>query len=241
MKFALEMQDLHCRYPDGTEALQGFSASIGAGECVGLVGPNGAGKTTLLLTLAGFLLPDPGEIRLFGEKAAVDRADLLRSAIGFTFHNPDDQLFMPTVIEDICFGLLRQGVEGELAAERAKAMMDQMGILDLQHSFPGHLSAGQKHLAALAGILVMEPKIIALDEPTAFLDPYSRRQVIEITRRTAQTKLLVTHDLELVLELCSRVIIIFAGKNVSEGDPRVVLADREQMALYHLEVPCSLR
>jgi cobalt/nickel transport system ATP-binding protein len=241
MGIALEILDLHYRYPDGTKALRGFRAAIGENECVGLVGPNGAGKTTLLLALAGFLHPNAGEFRLLGESIPFTQTTLLRRAIGFSFSNPDDQLFMPTVLDDVCFGPLCQGQAQELATAQAREILTALGIGELQQHFPGHLSSGQKRLAALAGVLVMNPQILAFDEPTAFLDPYSRRQVARIIGKIPHTKLLVTHDLELVLDLCSKVIVIFDGQNVCEGMPSTVLGNDELMESYHLETPYSLR
>jgi cobalt/nickel transport system ATP-binding protein len=241
MGIALEMLGLHYRYPEGTEALRGFSASIGENECVGLVGPNGAGKTTLLLALAGFLHPYAGELKLLGESVPFTETARLRTAIGFTFSNPDDQLFMPTVLDDVCFGPLCQGQTPELARAQAEEILTALGISELRHHFPGHLSSGQKRLAALAGVLVTKPQILAFDEPTAFLDPYSRRQVVRIIGKIPHTKLLVTHDLELVLDLCTKVIVLFDGQNVCEGTPSAVLGDDELMERYHLETPYSLR
>ncbi len=237
----LEIRDLSYRYPDGAEALRGFCASLAENECIGLVGPNGAGKTTLLLVLAGCLRPSCGELKLLGETVPFDQVSRFRTAIGFTFHNPDDQLFMPTVFDDVCFGPLCQGQTPSLAAEKAKNILAALGIADLAKSFPGHLSSGQKRLAALAGVLVTEPKLLVLDEPTAFLDPYSRRQVMDIIKEIPKAKLLVTHDLELVLELCCKVIVMDRGQNVAAGRPDEVLLDADLMKRCHLEVPFSLR
>ena len=238
---ALEMQDLRFRYPDGTEALRGFSATVADGACVGIVGPNGAGKTTLALLLAGFLEPAAGEVRLFGRAITRDEIAQARTEIGFTFHDPDDQLFMPTVLEDVCFGPLCAGVSPDDAVHQARAMLAALEIENLAGRFPGHLSTGQKRLATLAGVLVMNPRVLVLDEPTAFLDPHARRQVLSHLQRLPQSKVLITHDLELVLELCSEVVVISGGRNVTAGPPRRVLADAALMEAHRLEVPHSLK
>jgi cobalt/nickel transport system ATP-binding protein len=235
----LEMEKLELTYHDGTKALKGFSASVGEGECVGLVGPNGAGKTTLVLALAGFLEPDAGQIRVHGEPLSAKSLPRIRQQIGFTFHDPDDQLFMPTVLEDVCFGPLNAG-QPDVEA-RARRMMETLEISGLADRFPGHLSAGQKRLATLAGVLIMNPSVLVLDEPTAFLDPHARRQVIEQLKKLSQARLIVTHDMELVLELCTKTIVISQGRNVAEGKPAEVLANAELMAAHRLEVPYSLK
>ncbi|HBA82784.1 MAG TPA: cobalt ABC transporter ATP-binding protein [Verrucomicrobia bacterium] len=239
MNAALEMEKLEFTYHDGTQALNGFSATIEEGECVGLVGPNGAGKTTLVLSLAGFLEPAAGQICVHGETLNARTLPHIRQQIGFTFHDPDDQLFMPTVLEDVCFGPLNAG-RSDVEAQ-ARCLLETLEISGLADRFPGHLSAGQKRLATLAGVLIMNPSVLVLDEPTAFLDPHARRQVIEHLRKLSPSRLIVTHDMELVLELCAKVIVISQGRNVAEGKPPGVLADAALMAAHRLEVPYSLR
>jgi cobalt/nickel transport system ATP-binding protein len=238
---ALEMRDLRFRYPDETEALRGFSAVVAEGECVGIVGPNGAGKTTLALLLAGFLEPGAGQVRLFGRAITPQEIGQARIEIGFTFHDPDDQLFMPTVLEDVCFGPLCAGVPPDDAVHQARAMLTALEIEDLAGRFPGHLSAGQKRLATLAGVLVMNPRVLVLDEPTAFLDPHARRQVLSHLQRLPQSKVLITHDLDLVVELCSGVVVMSAGRDVASGPPRQILADAGLIHTHRLEVPPLLR
>jgi cobalt/nickel transport system ATP-binding protein len=241
MNTALDIRDLQFSYPDGTEALRGFSAAVEEGACVGVVGPNGAGKTTLALLLAGFLEPAAGEIRLLGR--IVTRRDIAqaRAEIGFTFHDPDDQLFMPTVLEDVCFGPLCAGVPADEAVRRARHMLATLEIDDLSARFPGHLSSGQKRLATLAGVLVMNPRVLVLDEPTAFLDPHARRQVLAHLRALPQAKLVITHDLELVAELAGQVVVLSGGRDVASGPPASVLANTALMQAHRLEVPVSLR
>ncbi len=238
---ALDIRNAIFAYRDGTAALNGFSAAINAGECVALVGPNGAGKTTLTLMLAGFLEAAAGEIFVCGKKLSRDNLAALRSKIGFLFHDPDDQLFMPTLLDDVCFGLRNSGATATEAEARAREMLREFGLENAAAKFPGHLSAGQKRLATLAGVLVMKPEILVLDEPSALLDPYARRHVIDRLRALPMTRLIITHDLELVVELCPRVIVISAGRNVADGDPKTILSDAALMQQHRLEVPASLR
>ena len=241
MNPVLDIENVQFRYPDGTQALNGFSASVRDSACVGIVGPNGAGKTTLALLLAGFLEPDAGEIRLFDRVVTPKDIARTRSDIGFTFHDPDDQLFMPTVLEDVCFGPLCAGVPVDESLRLAQEILSAFEISDLAARFPGHLSSGQKRLATLAGVLVMNPKLLVLDEPTAFLDPHARRQVMRHLQRLPQPKLLITHDLELVLDLCTDVVVMSGGRAVAAGAPTAILADAPLIEAHRLEVPASLR
>lgn len=241
MNPVMEIDKAEFQYPDGTAALRGFSVCVDAGSRVGIVGPNGAGKTTLALLLAGFLEPAGGQIRYFGRTVTPRDMAGLRAEVGFTFHNPDDQLFMPTVFEDVSFGPLCAGVAKDEAIERVRTILADLEIADLGARFPGHLSAGQKRLATLAGVLVMRPKMLVLDEPTAFLDPHARRQVIGHLRRLPQPQLIITHDLELVAELCDRVVVMSEGRDVAAGQPADLLADAALMEAHRLEVPHSLR
>jgi energy-coupling factor transporter ATP-binding protein EcfA2 len=240
-KAALEIVGLRYRYPGGVEALRGVDLAVAPGECVGLVGPNGAGKTTLVLTLAGFCRPDAGQVRVQGialEPCALAR---VRAQVGFVFQNLDDQLFMPSVLEDVEFGPLKAGVPPATAHAQAHAILDEMGLGDLAGRFPGHLSAGQKRLATLAAVLVLQPALLVLDEPTSFLDPAARRRFMAHLAALPQARLLVTHDLEMVLELCTRVVLLADGQVVATGAPAALLAQEALLAAHHLEVPYSLR
>ena len=241
MSATLELYGIHFRYRDGTEALTGLSTRIDAGECVALVGPNGAGKTTLTLLLAGFLEPAAGEVRCFGERLDSTNLAAMRRRMGFVFHDPDDQLFMPTVLEDVAFGPRNAGVPADEAERQAREALAALGLTEDADRFPGHLSAGRKRLATLAGILVTKPEFTVFDEPTAMLDPWARRQVIEKLRALPMSRLIITHDLELVLDLCPRVLVMSAGRIVADGEPRAVLSDASLMASHRLEVPASLQ
>jgi cobalt/nickel transport system ATP-binding protein len=234
---ALQIEDLAFRYDDGTEALRGVSLSVAPGACAGIVGPNGAGKTTLVSVLAGFGTPRAGTIR-FGELTlGADTLAAVRAKVGFLFSNPDDQLFMPTVLEDTCFGPLAAGAEPGEAKRRAVALLEELGIGALAGKFPGHLSAGEKRLATLAGVLVMAPELIVLDEPSAFLDPHARRGLIALLAALPQTRLVITHDLELVVELCSQVHVLDRGEVVAAGEPSAILGDEALMRAHRLERP----
>lgn len=237
---ALELDNIHYQYRDGVMALQGLNIVVKEGQSVGIVGPNGAGKTTLLNVLAGFLKIKNGSIKLFGEELKKDEVSNLRENIGFLFQNADDQLFMPTVVEDVCFGPLVNGEDRTAVQRRAETILSTFGFSQILSRASGHLSAGEKRIAALASIIIMEPRIIALDEPTSTLDPWARRQLLNLLKTLPQTKLIITHDLSAVVECCDVVIIISEGRNVAAGAPRELLAKSKLLEQYRLEVPGEL-
>jgi cobalt/nickel transport system ATP-binding protein len=241
MTAALEIRDLHFRYPDGTAALRGVETRLEAGSCVGLVGPNGAGKTTLQMVLAGFLRPQRGAIHVEGKALTPETLTDIRRSVGFAFYNPDDQLFMPTVLEDVMFGPQCAGWPAADAEARARTLLADFEISELANRFPGHLSSGQKRRVALAAVLALDPHMLVLDEPTAFLDPHSRRQLIRLIGQMRHTRLIIAHDLELVLDLCSTVLVMSEGAVVAEGAPARIFSDRSLMERFKLEVPPSLR
>lgn len=224
-----------------TEVLRGVDLDLPAGSCTALVGPNGSGKTTLVNLLAGFHRPGSGRILLDGVAVDPRRPEALRTAIGFCFTDPDDQLFMPTLVEDVCFGPLCAGVDPHQALHRAEALLEEFGLLDLARRPPHHASAGQKRLACLAGVLACAPRALVLDEPSAFLDPLARRQVIRHLARLPQTRLVVTHDLDLALDLCDRACLLADGVIAATGAPRDLFADAALMEGHRLEVPAALR
>jgi len=231
------IENLSFNYPDGTPVLDHFSCSLTPGSRVGLLGSNGAGKTTLALILAGFLGPSQGRIMMDGQDLLAMPIEDRRRRLGFTFHNPDDQLFMPTVIDDVCFGPLNQGQAAGPVREQAMALLTRLEIADLAPRFPGHLSAGQKRLVALAGALILEPRLLVLDEPTAFLDPHARQHIMELLSGLAPTTLIITHDLDLAVDLCDQVIILHQGRAVTQGAPDGILSDAALMKRCHLAVP----
>jgi cobalt transport protein ATP-binding subunit len=236
----VRVSNLSYRYPNGRTALKSVSFSIEAGEKVALIGPNGAGKSTLLLHLNG-LLSGVGEIQIDG--IPLERKTLrdIRRRVGLVFQDPDDQLFMPTVLDDAAFGLLNQGMGWEEAAQRALHALEEVGMAEAAEYAPQHLSLGQKRRVALAGVLAMQPPVLALDEPTAGLDPRSRRQLIRLLERLPQTLLAATHDLEMALELCPRTLLVDDGTIVAQGETKTLFEDVSLMERHGLEQPFRLR
>ncbi len=258
---AVRVRGLEYCYPDGRYALRGVDVTIATGESVALVGPNGAGKSTLLLHLNGLL---PGKARgTIGHSHAVGgegrshrsrqtnvwveglevnerNALAVRQRVGLVFQDPDDQLFCNTVLEDVAFGPLNQGIS---SLEARAIALECLATVDLEAQAdrpPHHLSFGERKRACLAGVLACRPSVLVLDEPSANLDPRSRRRFIGLIRGLECTKLIATHDLELVLELCSRTVLIDAGRVVADGPSREILGDSELMDAHGLEQPLSL-
>ncbi len=213
----LEVEDLRFRYPDGAEALAGVNFRLQEGETVALLGPNGAGKTTFLYLLVGLLTRCQGRIQIGGQPVDSANIAFARRQIGLLFQDSNDQLFMPTVAEDVAFGPANAGCDEREVRRRVLQALTAVGLADLGERPPHHLSAGQKRLVALAGILVMEPKIILLDEPATFLDPPARAHLIETLRALPQAKIVVTHDIPLAQALAQRAVFFERGCVVAEG------------------------
>jgi cobalt/nickel transport system ATP-binding protein len=233
----LDVRGLAFAYPDGNQALYGVDLHVHRGERVALLGPNGAGKTTLVLHLNGILTAGAGTVAVSG--MPVEKANLqeIRRRVGVVFQDPDDQLFMPTVREDVAFGPANLGLRGpELDAAVTRAL-DLVGMQDFADRPPHHLSFGQRRRVAVATVLAMEPEILILDEPSSNLDPASRRELAEILRSLDVTILMVTHDLPYALELCERSVILDRGVIVADGATRDVLSDADLMAAHRLELP----
>jgi cobalt transport protein ATP-binding subunit len=227
-------------YPDGQVALRGVSLHLRAGETLGLLGANGAGKSTLLLHLNG-LLRGGGTIRI-GELPLNDRTlPQVRARVGLLFQNPDDQLFMPTVFEDVAFGPRNQGLPEAEVRRRVERALAVAGMSGAEQRPPHHLSLGQKKRVALASVLAMECEVLVLDEPTSGLDPRGRRDLARFLAELEQTRIIATHDLEFAVELCDRVAVLCEGEIAAVGDPREILGDAELMERTGLEVPHSLR
>lgn len=236
----LEMRQVSYRYGRDIAALREVSFRIGEGERVGLVGPNGAGKSTLLLHTNGTLRGD-GEVRV--DEAIVGKADrkqVLRQ-VGLLFQDPDDQLFLPSVREDVAFGPLAHGGDPSEVAERVERVLARLGLAELADRPPHDLSVGQKRAVALATVLVLEPSLLVLDEPSANLDPRAKRQLIALLRELEPALLVASHDMELVLALCDRVLLLDEGRLVADGPARKLLSDEDLMEKHGLEVPWSLR
>ncbi|NHC12832.1 energy-coupling factor ABC transporter ATP-binding protein [Motilibacter deserti] len=234
---ALEVQGLAYAYPDGHQALFGVDLRIERGERVALLGPNGAGKTTLVLHLNGIHTPGAGTVRVGGVQLAKDTVRDVRRRVGIVFQDPDDQLFLPTVREDVAFGPANLGLRGpalNAAVDRALAQVGMEGFADRP---PHHLSLGQRRRVAVATVLSMEPDILVLDEPTSNLDPASRRELSTVLRGLDPTLLLVTHDLPYALELCPRSVLLDGGVVVADGPTRELLSDEALLAAHRLELP----
>ena len=237
---AVETVNLTYRYPDGSEALRGISFTIEPGERVALIGPNGAGKSTLLLHLNG-LLPERPEgksaVNICGAAVVPENFSKVRKNIGLLFQDPDDQLFCPTVFEDVAFGPRQFGLAGEKLAEKVGAALAQVGLVGYEHRPPHHLSRGEKRRVCLAGVLICEPAVLALGEPTTDLDPRGRRELKALLRQLPAAQLIATHDLELVVENCTRAILLDRGTLIADGPPSALLADEELMLAHGLERP----
>lgn len=244
MSAAIEIRNLTYRYHDGTEALRGVSLEVTAGECVALLGPNGSGKSTLLLHLNGLLPEKPrsdASVRIFGQAITPENVRAIRRQVGLLFQDPDDQLFCATVEEDVAFGPLQLGLaESEVHARVEKALAG-VGLAGQGHRAAHHLSQGEKRRACLAGVLACEPSVLVLDEPTSDLDPRGRREFKALLKQIPATKLIATHDLEMVVELCSRAILLDHGAVVAQGGVRSLLNDEPLMLAHGLERPHILR
>ncbi|MDR1931958.1 MAG: energy-coupling factor ABC transporter ATP-binding protein [Spirochaetales bacterium] len=227
----IRAENLTVKYVPAEEAcaLRGVSFSVSAGERLALIGANGAGKSTLLLALVGAVPPASGGIVIDGipvEKKTLYEA---RGKAGMVFQNPDDQLFMPTVYEDIAFGPRNYGIEEDVISQRAARVLADLGIERLSGRMTAKLSGGEKRLVALAGVLVMLPSVLLLDEPSSFLDPRSRRRLIEILKGLPQTLMIATHDLALAQDLCDRIILLKEGRVAADGPAADILADTERL------------
>lgn len=212
----VDVRGLRYRYPDGTQAIDGVDFELQAGECVALFGANGSGKTTFVLHLNG-LLTGEGSIEICGVALKRDTLAGIRRKVGLVFQDSDEQLFMPTVLEDVAFGPMNLGMAPQEAMARAAKALEQVAMGAAIHKAPYHLSSGEKRRAAIAGVLVMEPEILVLDEPTTSLDPPGRRGLIDLLRRLPQAKILVTHDVEFATSLATRAVFFERGKVAGAG------------------------
>jgi len=241
---AINVMNLNFRYEDGTEALREISFHVRENETVGIIGPNGAGKSTLLLHLNG-LLPEvktePSSVSIFSEGITDISESLIRRSVGLLFQNPDDQLFCPTVYEDVAFGPQQFGFDEKSVREIVRGALKEVGLEGYENRLPHHLSGGEKQRVCLAGVLACQPKILALDEPTKELDPRGRRTLIEFLKKKPITIIIATHDLEMVVELCHRTIILDSGKLVADGSTHELLANERLMMEHGLEKPHSLQ
>ncbi len=243
MTAALELRHVSFRFDDRTPALVDVSFSLAHGERVALIGPNGAGKSTLLLHLAG-ILPEregagrgTGEVVVFGETLGPRTLDAARRQVGLLFQDPDDQLFCPSVGDDVAYGPRQLGLDGEVLQRRVTEALAKVGLAGFERRQPHRLSGGEKKRVGLAGLLAYEPGILAFDEPTSGLDPRARRQLISVLEGLEATQIFATHDLALAAETCSRTILVDAGRVVADGPTRELLRDDERMRAHGLESP----
>jgi cobalt/nickel transport system ATP-binding protein len=238
---AVAVEAMSYAYSKGLTALQGVSFTVRPGESVGLVGPNGAGKTTLFLCLAGVLGVKAGMARLAGlDPANPEERRQLPAKVGVVFQNSDDQLFQATVIDDVAFGPLNLGLDIDETRRRVTAALREVGLAGMEQRVPYHLSGGEKRRVAVAGVLAMQPGILLLDEPSMYLDPRGRRDLIHLINRLPVTKIIASHDLEMIRETCTRILMLDAGCLVAEGPVREILANAALMNAHGLEVPHSL-
>lgn len=237
----VEVQELQFRYPDHTRALGGISFRIGHGESVAIVGANGAGKSTLLLHLNGYLTPTEGKVRIGDYLLTPATIREARRTVGMVFQDPDDQLFMPTVFDDVAFGPLNLGLPPQDVEKRVEEALSQMDVSHLRDRPPFRLSGGEKRAVAIASVLSMSPDILVMDEPTTGLDPRARRLLIERLATFEHTKIIATHDLDLVLDLCRRTIVIHEGRVTADGPAAEIFADEQLLAESHLEKPLRMQ
>ncbi|HUI08860.1 MAG TPA: ABC transporter ATP-binding protein [Bacteroidota bacterium] len=241
---ALEVSSLSYSYPDGKPALRDVSLYADEGECVGIIGPNGAGKSTLLLHLNGILPEDErprGEVRVCGSPVTPGSLREVHRLVGLLFQDPDDQLFCPTVYEDVAFGPSQFGLpQGEIPRIVAEALR-QVGLEGFERRSPHHLSGGEKQRVCLAGILACQPRVLVLDEPTSDLDPRGRRELASLIRNLGATRIIASHDLELVVDLCSRVYLLDGGEVITSGPSAEILSNEPLMLAHGLEKPHSLQ
>jgi len=238
MSDVIVAENVSYTYPDGTEALRGVSLRAKEGERIGLVGPNGAGKSTLLLHLNGLLLGS-GRIEVCGIPVTDGRLQEVRLKVGLVFQDPDDQLFMPTVFDDVAFGPLNMDLDRAEVERRVEQALREVDMLHVADRCPHHLSFGERKRVCIATVLAMSSEVLALDEPTTNLDPRHRRQLINLLKGFNLTMLVASHDLDAVLDLCDRVVLLDAGTVVADGPSEQILTDRALLEAHGLELPLS--
>jgi cobalt/nickel transport system ATP-binding protein len=239
-ELSLQIKDLAYAYPDGHQALFGVNLDLRRGEKVALLGPNGAGKTTLVMHLNGIIPTMQGTVSVAGQVVAADnKAQLteIRHKVGIVFQDPDDQLFMPTVGEDVAFGPYNAGLRGTELENAVKTALELVGMYEFLDRPPHHLSFGQRRRVAVATVLAMKPEILVMDEPSSNLDPASRRELADIVRSLDVTLLMVTHDLPFAYELCERSVILSGGVIVADGATESILRDSDLLSANRLELP----
>jgi cobalt/nickel transport system ATP-binding protein len=237
----IEVRELHFSYPDGHEAVKNMSFSVYHGESVGIIGANGAGKSTLLMLLMGVLFPNRGEVLVGDVHVTKKTLPMIRQRLGMVFQDPDNQLFMTTVYDDVAFGPRNYKLDEREVENRVIKALDMVGIPHLKNRESFKLSGGEKRCAAIATVLSMQPDILIMDEPTSALDPKSRRRVMELLNSFEHTKIITSHDLDMVFETCKRVIVLKDGEVAADGTAAGILSNAALMDNCGMEVPFSLR
>jgi cobalt/nickel transport system ATP-binding protein len=237
----VEVKGLTHIYPDGTTAIENISLRITHGESVAIVGANGAGKSTLLHHFNGYLEPTSGTVRIGDYPLTKETLREVRRTVGMIFQDPDDQLFMPTIYDDVAFGPYNLGLPRDEIDRRVMDALSRVGIEHLKDKPPYRLSAGEKRRATIATVLSMTPDILVMDEPTTGLDPLGRRQIIAILKEFTHTKIIATHDLDLVMDLCDRTIVLHNGRVRADGPTLEIFRDDELLRECHMEKPLSMQ
>ena len=236
----IEFRHVDFSYEKDRPVLRDLSFCIEKGESVGLIGANGAGKSTVMKLLLGLLAPSSGEILVDGIRVEKKTLPEIRRKLGFVLQNSDNQMFMPTVYEDMIFAPLNYGLSREEAEKRVDAVLRKLGLEELKHRHNHRISGGEKRMAAIATILAMEPEVVLMDEPSSALDPYNRRLVINTVRELPQTKLITSHDLDMILDTCGRVILLSGGCLAADGPADTILRDRALLEAHRMELPFCL-
>lgn len=235
----IEFDNVSFSYESNAPVIKDLSFKIKDGESVGLIGANGAGKSTIMKLLLGLV---QGEGKILVDDIEVNKENLskIRKKLGFVLQNSDNQMFMPTVYEDMMFGPLNYMVSREEADKRVNEVLDRLGLQHLKNKYNHKISGGEKRMAAIATVLAMEPEAVLMDEPTSALDPYNRRVVINTIKELSQTKIITSHDLDMIMDTCERVILISGGAIVADGKAEEILSDQELLEANHMELPLSL-
>jgi cobalt/nickel transport system ATP-binding protein len=240
MSKAIEIENLSYKYPDGTVALKNITLSVEHGQTLALIGPNGAGKSTLLLAMAGFI-KGTGKVLINGLQINRKNLKKIRTSLGSCLEDPDDQLFMPTLFDDVAFGPLNMGLEAEQVKVRVADALKTVGLADMADKAPHHLSAGQKRAAAIATILSMSPEIITLDEPDGSLDPRNRNNLIKLLTNLPQTLIITTSNMNFAAAIADRAVLLDNGRIIANGDAKKIMSDSKLMTEHGLEVPTRLK
>lgn len=237
----IEFQNVKFSYESGKDVIHDMSFRIEKGESVGLIGANGAGKSTIMKLLLGLLQAVDGKVLIDGTEVKKETLGEIRAKLGFVLQNSDNQMFMPTVYEDMIFGPLNYGLSREVVDKRVDEVLERLGLEYLKHRYNHKISGGEKRMGAIATILAMEPAAILMDEPTSALDPYNRRLVINTIRELDQTKLIASHDLDMILDTCDRVILISGGRVAADGPAAEILSNKELLEANRMELPLRMQ